>query len=187
MARAVRLRGWAEGREAKAAAALSDAHDRAAVIPFGQPILAGHHSEGRDRRYRAGIVRKTEQGFAHADKARDMASRAANIEAAAERAIYSDDPDAVEQLAERIANLEAQRDRIKRYNAACRKASKAGGTGDLSILDDAQRAEIATIARVCAYQVRPGGGFPAYVTSNLSGQISRNRKRLAALTSGGAS
>ena len=28
------------------------AHEMASAIPFGQPILVGHHSEGRDRRYR---------------------------------------------------------------------------------------------------------------------------------------
>jgi hypothetical protein len=49
-------------------------------------------------------------------------------------------------------------------------------------LDDRQREEIATLARVCPYQVRAGGGFPAYATSNLSGNIGRYRKRLEALT-----
>lgn len=31
------------------------ASEMASVIPFGQPILVGHHSEGRDRRYRQRI------------------------------------------------------------------------------------------------------------------------------------
>lgn len=179
LAKADRLRGWAEKREAKSEAALSEARQRADAIPFGQPILSGHHSEGRDRNYRAGITRKFEQGFEHADKAKSMASKADNIEAAAEQSIYSDDPDAIDRLIERIADLEAQRDRIKRYNASCRKAAKTGGMGDLSILDDHQRSEIATLARVVPYQVRDSGAFPAYVTSNLGGQITRNRKRLA--------
>jgi hypothetical protein len=183
MAKAERLRGWAGKRKVKAEAALSDARQRADAIPFGQPILTDHHSAPRDRRYRAGITRKFEQGFEHAGKARDMERRADGIEAAAEHAIYSDDPDAVERLTERIADLEAQRDRIKRYNASCRKAAKVGEVGDLSLLDDHQRQEILTLARVCAYQVRDGGGFPAYVTSNLGGQITRNRKRLASLAS----
>lgn len=181
LAKAERLREWAGKREAKADAASAEARQRADAIPFGQPILVGHHSEGRDRRYRDGISRKFEQSFEHANKAKSMASKADNIEAAAEAAIYSDDPDAIERLRERITDLEAQRDRIKRYNASCRKAAKTGGMGDLSILDDHQRAEIATLAQVCAFQVRDGGGFPAYVTSNLSGQISRNRKRLEEL------
>lgn len=33
----------------------SSATDMASVIPMGQPILIGHHSEKRDRRYREKI------------------------------------------------------------------------------------------------------------------------------------
>jgi len=39
------------------------AHKMADVIPFGQPILVGHHSEQRDRNYRAKINRKYEKSF----------------------------------------------------------------------------------------------------------------------------
>jgi len=56
----------------------------------------------------------------HTTKAAEMRSKAANIEAAAARSIYSDDPDAVEQLEARLAELEAKRDRIKAYNKSVR-------------------------------------------------------------------
>ncbi len=182
-ARAERLREWADKRETRAAVALEDASRRADAIPFGQPILVGHHSEGRDRRYRAGIARKMDQGVEHRRKAEDMRRRADSIEAAADRAIYDDDPDAVPRLRERIRGLEAERDRWKAYNASCRKAAKAGGVGDTGLLDDRQRAEFATLARVASYQLRAGGAAPVYVSSNLSGNIGRLRKRLAALES----
>lgn len=45
------------------------AKKKASVIPFGQPILVGHHSEGRDRRYRAGIERTYSKSFETLDKA----------------------------------------------------------------------------------------------------------------------
>lgn len=58
--RAQRRAARAEGLDAKAArlgAQAATAHDQAHrmadAIPFGQPILVGHHSEGRDRNYRA--------------------------------------------------------------------------------------------------------------------------------------
>ena len=41
---------WAEGRNRKANAAFDAAHRAVAGIPFGQPILVGHHSERRHRR-----------------------------------------------------------------------------------------------------------------------------------------
>ena len=40
------------------------AHQMADVIPFGQPILVGHHSEGRDRRYRERIHNTFGKAFA---------------------------------------------------------------------------------------------------------------------------
>lgn len=174
LAKAERLREWADKREAKAAAVFeaNEPHTRDWAF-ITQP---GHIPA------RARIIAQEDRAHQSVAKAREMARRADGIEAAAERAIYSDDPDAADRLRERIAELEAERDRIKRYNASCRKAAKAGGTGDLSILDDKQRADIASLARVCAWQVRAGGAFPAYVSSNLSGNIGRLRRRLEAMT-----
>ena len=180
-ARAERLREWADKREAKASAAYDGARRIADTIPLGQPVLVGHHSEGRHRRDLDRIDNGYRRSFEHATKAERMRSKADNIDAAADRAIYDDDPDAIDRLRDRIAELEAERARITAYNKSCRKAAKTGGTGDLSLLDDRQRKEIATLARVAAFQVRPGGAFPAYATSNLSGNIGRYRKRLEAL------
>ena len=184
-ARADRLRGWADGRDAKSAASLAQAHTIADGIPFGQPILVGHHSEKRARRDQERIHNGMRAGIDHADKADAMRSRAANIDAAAERAIYSDDPDAIERLTEKLADLEAERDRITAYNASARKAHRADRaqhTGDLSILDDRQRADLLSIVRHAPFQMRKDGSFPAYATANLSGSISRQRARLAELS-----
>lgn len=183
-ARAARLREWAAKREARAQAAATAARERADLIPLGQPVLVGHHSERRHRRDLERIDRGYQQAAENADKARDMARRADNIEAQAERAIYDDDPDAVARLRERIAELEAARDRWRQYNASCRKAAREGGTGDQSILDSDQQASLASVARHAPYQLRPGGAAPVYVSSNLSGNISRLRRRLDALETG---
>lgn len=181
LARAARLEGWAASQEAKASAEFERASSMASVIPVGQPILVGHYSEGRDRRYRDRIARTAQRGLEHARKAESMSSRAANIRAAADGSIYSDDPDAIDRLRERVAELEAQRARIKAYNASCRK-----GAPDVSLLDDAQRADLESVLRVAAWQCK-GGAFPPYALSNLSGNIKRNRDRLAELeaSSGG--
>lgn len=163
-ARADRLDEWAEKREAKAAADLERARDMASVIPFGQPILVGHYSEGRDRRYRGRIDSTYRRAFESADKAESMSSRAAGIRGQLERSIYSDDADAIERLTERIAELEAERDQIKAENAAFRKA---------------HRAELKSLT---AYERDQAMPHPAYRVTNLSGNIKRNRDRLVALT-----
>jgi hypothetical protein len=85
-----------EQRAADRADRLADRADRAAArgtalhdagqgrldrIPFGQPILAGHYSEGRDRRFRAGAVGQIDRGLAELNRAEQLADRAAAVEA----------------------------------------------------------------------------------------------------------
>lgn len=182
-ARVERLRGWADGREAKAEAAFAGADRIADMIPMGQPILVGHHSEGRHRRDLDRIDRGMRAGIDHGRKAERMAEKATNIERAAAAAIYSDDPDAVEQLEAKLAGLEAERARWKAYNAACRKAK--GCTAEaLALLDARQRADIASTARTCSSFMGRYGQAPSYHVSNLSGNISRLRARLANLKRG---
>lgn len=177
LARAERLREWAEKREAKAVAAAADVHRRVDAIPLGQPILVGHHSERRHRRDLARIDSSIQKAHEHGQMAHSMRSRAANIEAAADNAIYSDDHDACERLAEKIATLEAERDRIKAYNATCRK-----GSPDRSLLVESDISDLETCLKYAAYQCK-GGAFPSYKLSNLNGNIGRLRKRLEQLSS----
>jgi len=177
--KAERLRSWAESRDGKAAAALGRADGIAEQIPLGQPVLVGHHSEGRHRRDLERIEGGMRAGIDHAGKADSFRRRADGIEAAAEHAIYSDDPDAVDRLRERIACLEAERDRVKAYNVSCRR-----GARDVGLLDQRQRADLETVGRVAPYQLGKGGAMPTYVLSNLGGNIGRQRKRLAELEGG---
>jgi hypothetical protein len=162
-ARADRLRGWADKREAKSTAAYEQSRTLGDMIPFGQPILTGHHSQRSDENRRAKIHTTMSASVEHGRKARSMNSRADNIEAAAERAIYSDDPDAIEKLQARLVELEGEREKIKRDNATFRKEHKAQLKGMTHYQRD---------------QVMPHRG---YVLTNLSGNIARNRKRLEQL------
>jgi len=179
LAKAERLREWAEKREQKAAAELDQARARADLIPFGQPILAGHHSQRRDERFREGIARGYERAHEHAAKAHDMSRRADGIESAADHAIYSDDHDAAERLAEKLANLEAQRAGISAYNKTCRADAP-----DPDLLRPEQRRDLAELdARpdIRSHVLNPDGSFRPYAAQNLGGNITRTRKRLKEL------
>ena len=176
-ARAERLRGWADKRETRGTAAVDRAADMASVIPFGQPMLTDHYSYRRDRNYRTRIADTFDRGYADLTKANEMRSRADNIEAAADHAIYSDDPDAIERLTERIAELEAERARIKAFNASCRRTPG----GDASLLDDRQRAQLDSVRRHSAFQLGKQGQMPGYALINLGGNIRRQQQRLDAL------
>ena len=171
--KAERLREWSAKREASAAAVFQ-AHERY------RGDVAFNTQPGRIIE-RERVIAREERAFASLRKADDMSSRAHGIETQLRTSIYSDDADAIEQLTAKIDRLEAERDRIKRYNASCRKAAKTGGTGDLSILTEAEREDLATTARVAPYMIGKGGSMPAYKLTNLGGNISRLRERLAGL------
>lgn len=162
---------WAEGRRSKAASL------HAANAPFRgdwafntQP---GHIPE------RARVIARTERAWDHEKMAQHHEQKAAGTAAALERSVFTDDTDALERLEERIAEREAARDRVKAYNTSCRKAAKEGREfGDLELLDDAQRRDLMTTARVCSYQLGKGGALPGYHLTNLGATIRRDRERL---------
>lgn len=162
--RAEQLRAWADNRETKAAAAFERSHELAEMIPFGQPILVGHHSERGHRAHIRRIDSTMNAAVENSGKAADMSSRADEIERQAANAIYSDDPDAIERLTAKISALETQREQRKAANAAYRKV---------------HRAELKAMGS--AYQRGQAMPFPSYSITNLTGNISRLKDRLARL------
>lgn len=174
--RAERRQEWAEGRNEKADAARQDSHDATAGIPFGQPILAGHHSQRRHERALGRADDKMRKAAEHADMAARHAQAAKTIKAQLDASVYDDDPDAIDRLRARIAEREAKRERIKRYNRNRRR-----GARDLAPLNEEEQKELADTARVAPYQLGKHGEAPGYWLSNLGANINRDRKRLARL------
>ena len=95
----------------------SRARKMAEVIPFGQPILVGHHSEGRDRNYRNRIHNTFGKAFAAQDKAEHYAQKAATVGTGV---ISSDDPDAIKKLRAELASAEKSQELMKAANKAIR-------------------------------------------------------------------
>jgi len=164
---------WAQARRRDAEARLDQAHRIADMIPVGQPVLVGHHSERRHRRDLERIDSNMARGCESLHMAEHHAGKAAGLQHQLDSSIYSDDPDAVDALRQRIADLEAKRDRIKAYNASCRR-----GARDLSLLDSAEQEDILSLARVAPYALRRTGAFPSYALSNLGADIRRNQERI---------
>lgn len=162
-ARAEKLRGWSASNAAKADGAHASVEQITSMIPFGQPILVGHHSEKRHRRDIARIDSGMRASVELNRKAGEQASRADEIDRQAANAIYSDDPDAVERLTAKIAAMEGERERMKSANADFRKANREALKGKTAY------------ERSCAVP------FPSYSITNLGGSISRAKARLAQL------
>jgi Domain of unknown function (DUF3560)/Large polyvalent protein associated domain 29 len=89
-------------------------HSMTSCIPFGQPILVGHHSEGRDRRYRAKAWNLMGKSVSHTDTANYYEDKLQAIET--NTAISSDDPDAIAKLKRKIAGAESNQKRMKEAN-----------------------------------------------------------------------
>lgn len=120
-ARIDRLNDRSDKAHARSRAARAQHDAIADHIPFGQPILVGHHSEGRARRDHERMNSHTRTEFAEADKAGKLAASAAYHEH--DTSISKWDPDALEKLDARIAEEEAKRTAIKAFN----KKQKAAG------------------------------------------------------------
>jgi len=186
-ARIDRYRDRAERRQAEANATHQQASQMASAIPFGQPILVGHHSEKRDRNYRARIHKKFGKSFELQDQAKYREQRANAAESST--AISSDDPNAVDKLAEKLAELEADQETMKAVNAAWRKAGKPS-PDDVDAWQKVQEAvgltdqqthkiriDFANSIRWIAAKVP----FPPYALQNNSANIRRVRQRVEQL------
>lgn len=180
LARADRLRDWASTRRQKSRAAFKAVDRICDGIPMGQPILVGHHSERHARRDQERIHNGMSKGIEHQHMAESMSSRADEIERQAENAIYSDDSDATERLAEKIAGLEAQRARINAINKIVRMKKLTEDERVAKLVADCGVAE--AVARLYFTPDFCGRiGIPSYEVQNLGGNITRLRNRLEQL------
>ncbi len=170
--RADRRRDWGDSRERKQAGEHATIDGIMATIPLGQPILVGHHSERGHRRDLARIEKAITRSVEHGDKKREHQQAADTIEQQLATSIYDDDVDAIERLEAKIADLEAQRERIKGLNRRIRKGERLDTLG----LTDKETKDLWYMA-----QYHNRRTFAPYVLQNLGGNITRAKQRLARL------
>ena len=176
-ARLERRREWAAGRAAKATAGFKAVSRLADAIPFGQPILVGHHSERHARRD-ADIIHN---GMSRACESQKMAehhtSKAAGIERQLATTIFSDDPDAIEAIQAKVAEGREKLERMKAANKAWKKSGVAGlvALGWSQAQADACAARIAT---AYSWEKKPYAGFEL---TNLGANMRRLEERIAVI------
>lgn len=162
----------AEKARAGSQASHARAHRMADAIPFGQPILVGHHSEKRDRNYRAKIQLTFEGAFKLQDKA-DYYDRKA--ERVGTGGISSDDPEAILKLKKKLDNLTSSQELMKNANKVIKKnkthESQLAGLIEIGIKDK------------LALELLKGDfcgriGFASYALTNNNAEIRRLTKRI---------
>lgn len=151
------------------------AHKMAEVIPFGQPILVGHHSEKRDRNYRGRIHDTFGRAFAALDKAEHYKGKAASV---GHGGISSDDPDALQKLRAKLEEMERSQTLMKAANQAIRRHKT----------DEARIAALVALGFTEAQAqelVKPDYmgrlGYAPFTLSNHNANMHRVKERIAEL------
>jgi hypothetical protein len=159
------------------------AHDSASkmadMIPFGQPILIGHHSERRDRAYRSRIQRRFEKGF-ELDKKAEYYQRRLDA-AKSNNAISSDNPDAVQELREKLDKLELLQAQFKTINKIIKRKSGTREEKQKELEIAFPKSEPSKLAQLFEPDFCGRIGVPDYQLTNNNANMRRIRLRIEEL------
>lgn len=173
--RKARLEARAELTSAASLATFSQAKTMASYIPFGQPILIGHHSERRDRNFRSKIHGTYKKSFAMAEEAERLQRKAEGV---GKGGISRDDPDAVSKLRKELENCERSQEVMKNANKIIRK----NVDNDVKI---AQLVGLGLSENQANELLKPDFagrvGFASYSLTNNNANIARIKLRIAEL------
>ena len=102
---------------------INSAHEMGSVIPLGQPILIGHHSEKEHRAH----LKRIDAAYRRANEAKDKAAYYHNRADAAEnnQSISGDDAEAVNRYKSKLEQLEAAQKQMKAVNKAWKQGKEA--------------------------------------------------------------
>ena len=153
-----------------------DRGDRIAdAIPFGQPILVGHHSEKHHRADLDRIHNSMRQGVELAKKAEYYEQRAESV---GKGGISSDDPDAVEKLREKLKKMENTQDMMKYINKVHASFLKDPSSLENANLPEKHKEFIRTYKPQYSWEPHT---FAPYQFQNNNGNMRRVRERIVEL------
>ena len=151
-ARKERYEELAEKNRNKSRERFNNAHDQVKMIPFGQPILVGHHSEGKHRNALKRQDASMRKGFEHQDKAEYYDNKAAGVGKAG---ISSDDPEALTKLKAKLETLQENQEYMKRINRIHRAYKKNPASIEKHDLTEAEIKTITTYEPEYSFRTSP--------------------------------
>jgi len=143
-------------------------------IPMGQPILVGHHSEGRHRRDLYKIDTNMRKSIEADEKAKYYAEKVANTENS--YAIRTDDPEAIVKLIEKYNSLVKNQELMKAANKII-KNKKLQEAEKVEQLQDIGLTERQAI-EIMAPGHFGGPGFPSFSLTNNNANIRSTEQRI---------
>jgi hypothetical protein len=173
-----RFKELAEKAEKESEQRYLSAKQIGSFIPFGQPILVGHHSEGRHRRDLNRIdtnMRKSIEADEKAKYYEDKARRLKN-----NSTIRQDDPEAVIKLKEKLAGMERNQELMKN----CNKIIKNSKLSDVEKVEQMQAQGLTEQQAVKMLEPDFCGriGFASFNLTNNNANMNTVKKRIIELT-----
>ena len=168
----------ADKAEAESTAAWTASGAAIEGIPFGQPILVGHHSE---KGHRAAIKRShnaMDRMCNASKKAEHYRSKAAGVGHAG---ISSDDPEAVTKLLEKINTAEEKQDLMKKANRIVKGKKLTDDQKVEKLCKDITQITTNTARLLLEPDFCGRIGFASYELSNNNANIRRMKSRVAEL------
>jgi hypothetical protein len=175
-ARIERFQALSEKNESESTRLFEHSSKLASVIPMGQPILVGHHSEAGHRSHLKKMDNAMRKGCEASDKAEYYANKAES--AASNHAISSDNPDAIQLLKDKLAGLERNQELMK----ACNKIT---GNKKLSEVEKVEKLVGLGLKESTAQEIMipvyGRTGIPSYKLTNNNAVIRNVKERIAIL------
>ena len=141
--------------------------DRMAGVMNGQPILIGHHSEKRHRNDIDKMHNNMRKGIEHTETAEYYDRKADGI---GKGGVSSDDPEAIQKLEIKVADLEKRQAFMKSANKAVRLKDTEKGDAILAEMGLDRQPDIMGCV-----------GFPSYSLQNNNANIRRIKQRIETL------
>jgi hypothetical protein len=140
----------------------------------GQPILVGHHSEKPARARQEKMHNAMSKSVEASEKANYYADKAASV---GKGGISSDNPDALDELREKLAKMEAEQEMYKKINQAYRNFVKKPASLDTADLSDKMKETIRNFTPEWSKDTP----IPDFKLKNNNGNMARVRERIAEL------
>lgn len=169
-----RYEALADKAASKSTAFATRSNQMAECIPFGQPILVGHHSEKRDRNFRSEIHSIMGKSVQEMKKAEYYQNKADSV---GKGGISSDDPNAIEKLKSKLEKLQQAQELMKKANKLIKKFPEHNAR-----LEGLIELGFSKEKAIDVLNPKYGSiGFASYSLQNNNAEINRLKKRIAEL------
>ena len=167
-----RYEALADKATVKSTVLATRSNQMAECIPFGQPILVGHHSEKRDRNFRSKIHSIMGKSVQEMKKAEYYQNKADSV---GKGGISSDDPNAIEKLKSKLEKLQQAQELMKKANKLIKKFPEHNAR-----LEGLIELGFSKEKAIDVLNPKYGSiGFASYSLQNNNAEINRLKKRIA--------